>query len=73
MKSIFNYVTVITSVLLVTSILLQARGSSLGAGFGGDTSFYRSKRGAEKFLYNATIVLGVILVLSVSLSILSKT
>ncbi len=72
MKSIFNYITVVSSVLLITAILLQSRGSSLGAGFGGDTSFYRSKRGAEKFLYDSTIVLAIVLVMSVILSILSK-
>jgi protein translocase SecG subunit len=72
MKSLFNDITVVASLVLITSILLQQRSSSLGAGFGGETNFYRSKRGAEKLLYNSTIVAGIVLVLSIILSILSK-
>ena len=72
MKNLFNYITVVSAIVLISSILLQQRSSSLGAGFGGDTTFYRSKRGAEKVLYNATIVTGIIFVLSVILGILSK-
>ncbi len=71
-KALFNYITFASAILLITSILLQARSSSLGAGFGGDTSFVHTKRGAEKVLYYATICFAIIFVLSVILSILSK-
>ncbi len=73
MKNIFNIITVTSAVLMVISILVQNRGQSLGAAFGADSGFYRSKRGAELVLFNATIVLAVIFVLSVLLSILSKS
>lgn len=53
---------VITSVLLIVSILLQQRGSSLGAAFGGESTVFRTKRGIEKKLFIATIVLGCIFV-----------
>ncbi len=44
------------SVVLVTVILLQKKGSGVGAVFGGGGSdSYRSKRGADKFLYYITI------------------
>jgi protein translocase SecG subunit len=72
MKSLFNFITIISALLMVLFILIQTRGSSLGAAFGGDTSYYRSRRGAEAVIFNATIVLAVIFVLSVILSILSK-
>lgn len=72
MKQIFNYITLISAILMIITILLQSRGSSLGATFGGDGNVYRSKRGAEKVIYNATIALAVIFVLSVVLSILAK-
>lgn len=72
MKNLFNILTVVSAALMVVSILVQNRGQSLGASFGGDSSFYRSKRGAERVVFNATIVLAVIFVLSVVLSILSK-
>lgn len=72
MKTLFNSITVISAILLVVSILVQNRGQSLGISFGGDSSSYRSKRGAELVIYNATIVLAIIFVLSVLLSILVK-
>ncbi|HSX41633.1 MAG TPA: preprotein translocase subunit SecG [Candidatus Saccharimonadales bacterium] len=72
MKNLFNTLTIISAVVIVTTVLLQHRGSSLGAGFGGDTNFYRSQRGAEKVIFNATIVAGVVFVVSIILGILSK-
>jgi protein translocase SecG subunit len=65
-KTLFNYITAFSAVILITTILLQSRGSSLGAGFGSDNTFYRSKRGAELVLYY------VIFVVAIILSILSK-
>ncbi len=73
MKSLFNVLTVVSAVLMILTVLIQQRGQSLGASFGGgDSNFYRSKRGAEAVIFNATIVLAVIFVLSVVLSIMSK-
>jgi protein translocase SecG subunit len=72
MQSLFNIITTVSGVLMVIFILIQSRGQSLGATFGGETSFYRSRRGAEAVIFNITIVLAVIFVLSVALSILSK-
>jgi protein translocase SecG subunit len=71
-KSLFNTITIISALLMILTVLIQSRGQSLGAAFGGDTSFYRSRRGAEAVIFNATIVLAVIFVLSVILSILAK-
>lgn len=45
------------SILLTTAILLQQRGSGLGAAFGGDGGLFRTKRGLEKGLFYATIAL----------------
>lgn len=72
MRNLFNFITVISALLMILFILIQSRGQSLGAAFGGDTSYYRSRRGAEAVIFNATIVLAVIFVLSIILSILSK-
>jgi len=72
MKNLFNAITVVSASLMILFILIQTRGQSLGAAFGGDTSYYRSRRGAEAVIFNATIILGVVFVLSVILSILSK-
>ena len=57
MTKIFDYVQIIIAILLMASILSQHRGTSLGGAFGGEGNVYRSRRGAEKFLFYATIVL----------------
>jgi len=59
---------IITSVLLVTAILMQNRGAGLGGVFGGSGGVYLTKRGLEKKLFIATIVLAVIFIL-LSLSV----
>jgi protein translocase SecG subunit len=71
-RNLFNAITIVSAVMLILFILIQSRGQSLGATFGGDTNFYRSRRGAEAVIFNATIVFSVLFVLSVILSILLK-
>lgn len=62
-KQLILVIQIIVSVLLILSILLQVRGSGLGSLFGNvGGEFYRSKRGIEKFLYRATIILAVLFV-----------
>ena len=48
---------------LVAAILLQARGTGLGATFGGDSAVYRSRRGIERRLFQFTVVLAILFVL----------
>lgn len=60
MNNFINILIIIISVLLVTVILLQNRGSGVSGVFGGEGNVYRTKRGAEKFLFYATIVLAVL-------------
>jgi len=54
----FLIAQVVVSVLLIVSILLQNRGTDAGLSFGGDFGGYYTKRGIEKFLFRASIVLG---------------
>ncbi|TSC64635.1 MAG: Preprotein translocase, SecG subunit [Parcubacteria group bacterium Gr01-1014_91] len=64
--SALPYAIIILSILLIVGIVLQQRGASLGGAFGGDnfaSTFYK-RRGAEKFLFNATVVIAVLLVLA---------
>ena len=72
MKSLFNIVTFVSAIILLITILLQSQGASLSSTFGGEGGSYRSKRGAEKLIFNATILFTVIFVLSVVLGLLSK-
>ena len=46
----------ILSVLIIVSVLLQAQGGGIGPAFGGGEN-YHTRRGLEKVLFNATIVL----------------
>ena len=58
------YIESALSLLLIIGIVRQQRGSALGGAFSGDnfaSTFYK-RRGAEKFLFNATIVIAVLFV-----------
>lgn len=50
----------VMSVILIFILLLQLRGGGLGSIFGADQAEYRSRRGVEKSLFQATIVIAVI-------------
>lgn len=58
-------ITIISAVLMVTAILLQQRGATLGAGFGSSGELYTTRRGFDKNLFEVTIVFAVIFVLSI--------
>jgi protein translocase SecG subunit len=51
---------IIIPILLIISILLQNRGTGLGSTFGGGGGVYLTKRGLEKKLFIATIVLAIL-------------
>ena len=55
-----NIILIIVAILLVISILLQQRGSGLGAAFGGEGNVYLIKRGAEKIIFYASIILSIL-------------
>lgn len=60
MNTILLIAQIVVSVILITLILLQQRGSGLGAAFGGGDSgqLYASRRGMEKYIFRATILMG---------------
>ena len=63
MNSILIYLQLIVTVLLVASILLQQRGQALGSAFGGgEAGFYATRRGLQKKLFWASIVLGALFI-----------
>lgn len=59
---ILPYIQIVLAVLLVASILLQQTGASLGGAFGADnfTAGYHTRRGSEKYLFWASIILGIL-------------
>lgn len=60
--ALINIVTIASAALMVTAVLLQARGASLGAGFGSSGELFTTRRGTDKSLFEATIVLAVVFV-----------
>lgn len=65
MNSFLQMVTLGSAVLMILAILLQQRGASLGAGFGSSGELYTTRRGLDKSLFEFTIVMSVIFVLSI--------
>lgn len=59
-ENILIWIQIAVAVLLTVSILLQNRGAGLSASFGGDFGGYYTKRGMEKFLFSASIVLALL-------------
>ena len=66
------YVQVVLSVLLMVCVLLQRTGASLGGAFGADnfSSGFHTRRGLEKTLFRATIVIAILFALSALLHLL---
>lgn len=62
--------TLVTGILVVLMILLQARGASLGAGFGSSGELFTTRRGIDKSLHEATIVVAIIFVLSIVVNLI---
>ena len=56
------YIQIVLAVILMACILLQQTGASLGGAFGGDnfTAGYHTRRGSEKYLFWASIIVGIL-------------
>ena len=57
---ILNLIQIAVAIALIVTILMQNRGSGLSGLFGGGGNVYLAKRGMEKKLFQATIVLSII-------------
>lgn len=66
------YVQIVLSLLLIIAIILQRTGASVGGAFGADnfSSGFHTRRGLEKTLFRATIVLGILFALSALVSLI---
>jgi len=53
---------IVLSVVLVLLSIVQSKGQGISSTLSGSFSFYRSRRGIEKFLFILTIVLGISLI-----------
>lgn len=68
--TIFNYITIVSAVLMTILILVQTRGASLGAGIGGSAEVNTTRRGTDKTIFQLTIVSALVFALSLILGIL---
>lgn len=69
MSNIFQIITIVSAVFMTILILLQTRGASLGAGFGGSGELFTARRGVDKTMHQVTIILAVLFVASLVLGI----
>ena len=67
----FNYITIVSMILLSILILIQTRGASLGAGLGGGGEVHAVRRGADKTLHQITIILVTIFALSLIFGVIA--
>ena len=70
MQTAFNVIQIIVSVALILVITLQVKGGGLGGIFGQADTVYRTKRGLERRLFQATIALVVVFVITSIVSLL---
>ena len=66
---ILQVVMIASATLMVVAILLQQRGASLGAGFGGSSELYTTRRGFDKNLFDVTVIMAVVFVSSILVSL----
>jgi len=68
--SIYNYITIASTLLLTLLILVQTRGASLGAGLGSAGEINTERRGTDKTIYQLTIITALIFAGSILTGIL---
>ncbi|HQL11593.1 MAG TPA: preprotein translocase subunit SecG [bacterium] len=67
MAQILKIVQIITALIIIVLVLLQGKNAGFANLFGaGSTNIYSTKRGAEKFLFYAIIVISIIFVASIT-------
>ena len=72
---IIPYIQIVLSILLIIGVLLQQSEAGLGGALGGGDGFssgFHTKRGAEKTIFIATIVIAILFV-TTSFSLLFLT
>ena len=71
MKIVLLSVHIIIAICVIGLILLQTSKGGLGSGLGG-ADFYRSKRGAEKIVFSATIGASVLFFITSILNLIVR-
>ncbi len=72
-SQLLPYIQVTLAVLLTVCILLQQTAAGLGGALGDNfSSGFHTRRGFEKFVFNASIVLAILFTLSAFLALIIK-
>ena len=68
------YIQIVLSALLIGAILLQQTSSNAGGALGGSDALgsYHTRRGAEKVLFNSTVILAVLFAISALVALFLK-
>ena len=59
---IFKFLNIVIMIILITVIALQNKSSGLSNVFGGAGNIVATRRGFEKWLFYATIILGILFI-----------
>lgn len=73
MRSLLPYIQIVLSVILTAIILIQKTGAQVGGAFGGSDNFssaFHTRRGFEKVLFSATIVIAILFAASALISLI---
>jgi protein translocase SecG subunit len=68
--NIFNWITIVSMLLMTFLILIQTRGASLGAGLGGGGEVNTVRRGTDQSVHQVTIITAIIFATSILLGII---
>lgn len=69
--TIWNYITIVSSLVMALLVLIQTRGASLGAGLGGGGEVNTVRRGTDKTIMNLTIIVAMIFAGSLLIGLLT--
>lgn len=71
---VLPYAQIGISILLITAILLQQTSAGMGGGLGGDnfSAAFHTRRGSERVLFYATIILGLLFGLTAIAALILK-
>lgn len=70
MSTYLSIIQIIVSAAMIALAVMQGKGAGLGRMFGGDSSIHRTRRGVEKTLFNATLVLAIVFFVTALLNVL---
>ena len=62
MKTTFEVIQIVLGAILVAVIIVQSRGAGFGGAFGTQGAVFRTRRGIERYLFRATVVLAAVFI-----------